>query len=195
MNTKRNRAAQKKFSFASLKKFKEFIHRKGKCLYDGVAATPRVVIKNYRYTCETGFQNQKERPVTEMWRLLGLIKGSRLNITSPVQAYMKQRSNDFDLIFYVKPKNHRIKSYFRMPSMIPIGRVRNLGPMISLPWKYMTSVLWSRWTWAEVNRPHALQTCCRKKLHIYFRANLCQKNSKICFWVSTKFTLKSIYCS
>lgn len=195
MNTYRDRRAQKQFSKTSLRRFREFIYGRGRCLFNSIATNPGRVIKNHKYTCETGFKKMKKRPRRTTWKLTGTSFGKREKILSVIYAYIKLNRYDFELSIYVQDKKYRIKNYYRMPSMTPIRSVRKLGPYIQLPRRYMTSVLWSKWTWAEVNRPLKLQTCCGAKFYIAFRGYICRKNYKGCFWVSKTFTMNNLVCS
>lgn len=194
MNTKRDRYTQKKFSVTSLKKIREFVLKSGSCLFDSTITNPYVVIRDHDYTCETGF-DKKLRPTESAWFLQVEFTPEKKIIIHPFYVYFKQAPKEFQLTLYVKDKNYRIKTYYRMVSLTEITNSRQLGQSVDLPWKYMTTIVWSSWTWAEVNRPPAVPTCCGHKVYIYFVVLLCRKDSKDCSWKSAKFTQPRLYCS
>lgn len=195
MNTKRDKYAQKTFSATSLKKIREYVPVAGSCLFDGSAANPYVVIRNHDYTCETGFGKKLRRPKKVTWKLVAGINPDEKVKTYPVYAYFKQASKAFELSFYVKNKDYRIKTYYRTPSMAKVTNIRHFGQPVDLPWEYMTTTVWSKWTWAELNRPRALRTCCGQKIYIHFYGRLCRKRTRRCSWTSITFTVSELHCS
>lgn len=194
MNTKRDRYTQKQFSATSLKKIREYVPKSGSCLFDGTATNPYVVIRNHDYTCETGF-GKKLRPTKESWKFeTGFSPKGKIK-NYPVYSYFKQARKEFQLSLYVKNKDYRIKTYYRMASLTKITNVRHLGQPVDLPWKYMTTTVWSLWTWAELNRPRALRSCCGQKVYIYFNVRLCRKGTRKCTWTYVTYTLDKLNCS